>query len=133
MSTATAALAIAGTAAQTVAAISDNMQAEQWAMYLGLATVGLGVANGIRSVGKAAYAAFRNRSAGIAGGTLGNDFATNVNNTTSSASSGGQRPLHLRAGRVWRKVTITDGRFTKKQVNRTVDVIYPDFASSSHA
>lgn len=133
MSTATAALAIAGTAAQTVAAISDNMQAEQWALYLGLATVGLGVANGIRSVGKAAYAAFRNRSAGIAGGTLGNDFATNVNNTTSSASSGGQRPLHLRAGRVWRKVTITDGRFTKKQVNRTVDVIYPDFASSSHA
>lgn len=71
MSTATAALAIAGTVAQTVAAIGNNEHAANWAQYLALASVGLGLANGVRSLGTTVWKAFRDRNARIAGWTLG--------------------------------------------------------------
>ncbi|MGO3985288.1 RHS repeat-associated core domain-containing protein [Pseudomonas sp. SAS7] len=71
LNTATAALAIAGTAAQTVAAISNDEQAGKWAQYLALASVSLGIANGVRSLGGAAWKAFSNRNAHSAGRTLG--------------------------------------------------------------
>ncbi|WP_312936442.1 RHS repeat-associated core domain-containing protein [Pseudomonas sp.] len=58
MSTATAALAVAGTGAQAVAAISNDQTAGAWAGYLGLASIGLGVVNGLRSAGGALVGRF---------------------------------------------------------------------------
>ncbi|MFJ4257016.1 RHS repeat domain-containing protein [Pseudomonas monteilii] len=126
LATATAALAIAGTVAQAVSAISDNALAETWAMYLGLASIGLGVAGGIRSVGKAALTAFRNRNAGIAGWTLGNDAAKNTKSTMNSASSGGNPRIHRLRGRIWTTDTILVDRFDKSKLTRAVEFISPD-------
>ncbi|WP_459206251.1 RHS repeat domain-containing protein [Pseudomonas sp. MLB6B] len=63
LSTATAALAVAGTGAQAVATVNNDETAGNWAGYLGLASIGLGAATGIRSVGKAVMTKFFERGA----------------------------------------------------------------------
>ena len=111
--TATALVTLGATTAQMVSAIDNNKEAETWAMYLGLASVAIGLAYGIKSVGKMAYAVFRDRNAGVA---LGNGFAQNAKNTINGAPLGGERPVHLRSGRVWRQITVIGNRFDKTKL-----------------
>lgn len=81
LNTATAALALAGTAAQTVAAISNNEQAGEWAQYLALAAVGVGVVSGARSLASMAAKALRSPKNLDTASTLGGSISETMANS----------------------------------------------------
>ncbi|MBA1205055.1 RHS repeat-associated core domain-containing protein [Pseudomonas capeferrum] len=88
MSTATAALAVGGAAAQTVAAATNNQNAGDWAGYLGLASIGLGVLNAARSIGGMAVSAYLSRNGSVAGGSIGRGSLAGNPLAGSSAMTG---------------------------------------------
>ncbi|WP_296268786.1 RHS repeat domain-containing protein [Pseudomonas sp. UBA6562] len=61
--TATAVLAVAGTGAHVVATVNDDPTAGKWAEYLGFASIGVGVASGITTMGKTVMTKFFERGA----------------------------------------------------------------------
>ncbi|MFK0094917.1 RHS repeat-associated core domain-containing protein [Pseudomonas sp. NPDC090592] len=61
-----AAVTTAATIAQTHAAFTGDQTAEKVAMYVGLASFGMGLGNAAKSLGRAAWGAFRGRNAGAA-------------------------------------------------------------------
>ncbi|WP_350013137.1 RHS repeat domain-containing protein [Pseudomonas asiatica] len=72
VSTAAAAVTLAGTVAQAVSVIDNNMQAAQWAEYLAFASVGLGLATGIAGAGSRIFSGMTGRYAERLSGALRN-------------------------------------------------------------